>query len=407
MTENERLDFFEELLLSCHNLYLWKFSANFTLIQSTCPMPDLFRSFLSMDGGEAALQDWIKGHARPLVLTNSADIMWTADFSSKTEEICVLGPYFDDDAPIREVRKRIKAMPLPAQQKAAAVSLVEALPVISQSKILEYAIMLHRAAAKETISVSDLSYQSIGQNIGASTAAGARRSPDKSVTIHGTYDAEQEMLRAVREGDTVNFKKIMNRMAKIGTMGQMAQKGDRKRLMKNAVLVNIILFSRAAVDGGLPPDLSLSLADRYMQGVETCRTLQELRELTTTMQEDYVTRVHRIRENQEISNVSRSVLAWLDVHLEEKIQIDEIAAELGYSTYYLSRRFKKEVGKSIGECLREKRIEQAKFLLQSTDLPVHEISDRLWFNSPSYFTSCFCEAVGMLPTAYRSQHRQM
>lgn len=405
MTENERLDFMEELLLSCHNLYLWKFSRNFNLIQSNCPSAETLETLFAIDNGQEEILKWTEIHQTPMVLTNSMSIIWTIDRSPKTEEICILGPYFTDDTAIRAVRKRIQSMPLADEDKASAVSLVNALPVVSQSKLIEYSIMLHRTIALETISVSDLMYRNIGG------AGEIRRNPASHkaknlVTIHGTYDSEQEMLRAVREGDIANFQKIMNRMAKIGSMGQMADKNDQPRLMKNAVLANIVLFSRAAVDGGLPPDLSLSLSDRYMQGVEACRNIQELRELAITMQKDYVTRVHRIRQTEQgVSNLSRSVLAWLDVHLEEKIRIEDIAASLGYSTYYLSRRFKKECGKSISESLKEKRIERAKFLLQNTDLPVHEIADRLQFNSPSYFTDNFRKITGVRPSEYRSARR--
>ena len=52
------------------------------------------------------------------------------------------------------------------------------------------------------------------------------------------------------------------------------------------------------------------------------------------------------------------------------------------------------------------KIDRAKVLLQSTNMSVQEIAERLAFNTPNYFIQCFREQEGMTPAAYRKNLRK-
>ena len=82
-------------------------------------------------------------------------------------------------------------------------------------------------------------------------------------------------------------------------------------------------------------------------------------------------------------------------------RIDELAARVGYTEYYLSRKFKEETGVSLNNYIKFAKVERAKFLLSSTDTSIQEISNRLGFCSRSYFGSTFQKIVGCSPADYR------
>ena len=53
------------------------------------------------------------------------------------------------------------------------------------------------------------------------------------------------------------------------------------------------------------------------------------------------------------------------------------------------------------EHITEMRMELAKNLLESTQLPVKEIAGRVGYNDPLYFSTVFRNYTGMNPRAYR------
>ena len=207
------------------------------------------------------------------------------------------------------------------------------------------------------------------------------------------------MVRLVREGN-LDYVRHLDRMTLTGTIGQLSN-GDPDRQMKNTVLVCIVLFSRAAIEGGLSPEIALTLTDHYFQSVEACRSLPDLVELTRTMQDDFVRRVHRIRSSR-LSQPIRECCEYLSLHLDESLTMRDMARRLGYSESHFSRKFKQETGKLFKDYLLARRLERALDLLRSSRLSIREISEQLHFCSPSYFAEQFRAVYGMSPGRWRS-----
>lgn len=80
--------------------------------------------------------------------------------------------------------------------------------------------------------------------------------------------------------------------------------------------------------------------------------------------------------------------------------LGDLAEALGYSTYYLSSQFKKQTGQSVGDYMTNLRIEKAKEMLAYSNISLTDLSARLHFSTPSYFSSVFKKHTGLTPTAY-------
>lgn len=78
-----------------------------------------------------------------------------------------------------------------------------------------------------------------------------------------------------------------------------------------------------------------------------------------------------------------------------------LAEVAGVSTPTLIRMFHAGLGKTPMEHITEMRMELAKNLLESTQLPVKEIAGRVGYNDPLYFSTVFRNYTGMNPRAYR------
>lgn len=397
MTLDERLGLFSAMIRCCHNLYLWHYDANFELLDSDCPAQSQLSGFVNLSSFRDAILKHQNDQHTPLVLANQINLMCVAVFhkeKNETQSIYVMGPFFMDDYSTQAMEKRLRQVNLSLPLRNMAVSFLRTLPVISLSRIMEYAIMLHFAVTGQKIMSSDLNYYEDVHN------TFPQENPEAISDNHGTYEAEQEMLRMVREGDIEHFRQHMEKMAFIGRAGQLSI-GDSGRQMKNMVLVCITLFSRAAIEGGLLPETALTLTDYYFQSVEAASSIAELTKISHSMQEDFVQRVYKCRQNLNLSRPIRACLDYIELHLEEPVTLKDIADNLGYAEYYLSKKFKEQTGKYFKDFIREKRIERAKFLLKNSSLTMQEISARLQFSSQSYFTDIFRKTVGVTPTQYR------
>ena len=180
---------------------------------------------------------------------------------------------------------------------------------------------------------------------------------------------------------------------------------DPLRQAKISITVFTTLVCRAAMEGGLSPEVAYPLGDSYIQSVEDCRDSGELSALAHAMYHDFIYRVHHLHANPNYSQAVQKCCDYIELSLERKIRAEDLAALCGYSEYYLTEKFKKETGQSLNSYIRYAKIEQAKVLLESTELSVREIAGKLAFNTVNYFIQSFRETTGYTPAQYRGRFK--
>ena len=96
-----------------------------------------------------------------------------------------------------------------------------------------------------------------------------------------------------------------------------------------------------------------------------------------------------------------AICEYLKEHTYDKVTLDLLSEQFHFGKVYLCHTFKKKVGCSIINYLTDLKITEAKRLLRESELTVLEISDKLGFESPSYFSRCFKNRVGHSPQSFR------
>jgi len=86
------------------------------------------------------------------------------------------------------------------------------------------------------------------------------------------------------------------------------------------------------------------------------------------------------------------------------IKLDELSSELGYSKSQLYRKLKAVSNKSPNLFIRDIKLNKSLSLFQKKLGNVSEVAFEVGFNSPAYFTKCFHERFGILPSKYMQQH---
>lgn len=105
--------------------------------------------------------------------------------------------------------------------------------------------------------------------------------------------------------------------------------------------------------------------------------------------------------DENIHNIITKVKSIINENLSENISVLSIASSLYISPNYLSRLFKKKTGEGCNAYIIRKRIEKAKYLLNTTDIPSGKIASMVGYQDINYFSIAFKKHVGASPTAYR------
>jgi AraC-like DNA-binding protein len=99
-------------------------------------------------------------------------------------------------------------------------------------------------------------------------------------------------------------------------------------------------------------------------------------------------------------------MAYLQTHLTENIQRDQIGKIVNYDSTYFSKRFKTELGMSYTDYLFHVRMLRAQELLSETDMPISDIVTQCGYTDFSYFSGRFRQFCGVTPHEWRENRRE-
>jgi len=91
---------------------------------------------------------------------------------------------------------------------------------------------------------------------------------------------------------------------------------------------------------------------------------------------------------------------------KSNFNVTNFSKDLGYSKSQLYRKLVNLTGKSPNSFIKEFRLHKALNLLYKQNGNISEIAYESGFNSPAYFSKCFKDKYGLLPSKYIQQHAQ-
>ncbi len=106
-------------------------------------------------------------------------------------------------------------------------------------------------------------------------------------------------------------------------------------------------------------------------------------------------------KNKETLERMDKVFALIEANYNQGITLEEVAKYVGFSPHYFTRFFKKNTGTTFVGFLTEYRLNMAKSILATEEMPMIEVAEKAGFNSVKTFHHVFKENVGMSPLKYQ------
>ena len=179
---------------------------------------------------------------------------------------------------------------------------------------------------------------------------------------------------------------------------------DTLRSYKNFFIVINTLFRKTVQNAEVHPAHIHNISDEFARRIEVVRNTDELSKLLGEMLRKYCLLVknHSLRG---YSSPIQETVNYIDFNYAEQINLSILSKVTSVNYSYLSTQFKKEVGSSIIDYINQRRVQQARKLLVTTNLPVNEISEVVGFLDGNYFSRTFKRHIGQSPSEYRKFFR--
>ncbi len=106
---------------------------------------------------------------------------------------------------------------------------------------------------------------------------------------------------------------------------------------------------------------------------------------------------NRMRSNECDDTLTLKILLYVDKNLMKDITLSELSEKFGVSVSYLSRRFFKTMRTPIMKYIRNKRMTEAKRLIEGGETP-REVAKMMDFSHYSTFYRSYIRVIGNSPS---------
>lgn len=392
----------QELLTCGTNIPLWHYDTDGHLLNTNAEHLVLDK-ILGFIGGIDYMLEYAQKSGRPLILGSDLGLMWCAVFESEKnilKSIYLIGPVYNAEVSTSLLEESINRYHIDTAFRKQYVNIMRKISVMPSLMFQQYALMLHYCVTGEKLNRSDIQFQPRNKILAPLSAA---FEPSENEWIQ-TYMAEQTLLQMIREGD-INYREAISQANHLfNAMRPRNIESLQASIIRSTSFATLCI--REAIQAGISTDTAYAVGDGYIESMAQCKSISELTSLNLVMFEDYIFRVRKHRTNPAVSAQIRSCRDYIELHAEQELKLSQLAKHVGYSEYYLSRKFKKEMGASISTYIKYVRVERSKLMLVSTSNPISQIADMLHFASSSHYSEAFRDVTGKTPQQYRIENQK-
>ncbi|MCK0144411.1 substrate-binding domain-containing protein [Arenibacter sp. F26102] len=171
------------------------------------------------------------------------------------------------------------------------------------------------------------------------------------------------------------------------------------------VIILTALGNRDSFLQGLKSGADLYLTKPFSYSILT-QSIKSLLYNREKLRYYYTNNIHKIEQGQAFGSPEQLFVRELNQQIKVNLDnanfsVENLAEALNISRVQLYRKVKAIIGISVSDYISNYRLENAKTMIENTDLSMSEIGYSTGFSSPNYFSTAFKSKYGVTPGAYK------
>ncbi len=221
--------------------------------------------------------------------------------------------------------------------------------------------------------------------------------------IEQRYANENRLLDAVSLGDVHAALNAMSSSTRFRL-----QKRDHNPLRdrKNSLIIFNTLLRKAIERATVHPYYIDRISAKYALRIESIADDEEANNLAADMVREYCTYVQRY-SLRDYSPLVQKVINHINLNMDSQLSLKNLAAMCYISPSYLSNLFKQETGQTLTDYINTQRVRRAAQRLTTGNDGIAAVAEQVGILDVNYFTKIFKKVMGVTPTQYRREHREM
>lgn len=208
---------------------------------------------------------------------------------------------------------------------------------------------------------------------------------------------EKLLLKYIEEKDSASLKNELESL-----FAEIARIKPGLSVLKMTLISLINIINSSIKDEGLNGE---KIFDEKGNPYQKLEKLNSLVEFENWILKIYSNLIKELKNKNQYSNLINRMLLYIDKNYNQDLTLSEVAAEIGVSYSYLSRKFKEECGQGFSDYLNQLRIKKAKKLIAEGNNNIKEIVNQVGFNNYNYFFKVFKDLEGLTPREYENKNK--
>ncbi len=375
------MEFFSKSIADITGLNIWLFPAGESSIQHISGSENL--AAMKNELNIAALQYMHHNNDPALLFTDIHNLSYVHGEFEEGTVLC--GPFLNEEHQVsNELRNKTVMMLVPTLSKDEIQAIGQLIRIFANQRGLKVQTTIPQIDHMVTHNPAHDDLNRINKEV-----------------IEESYKKERKLRILVSGGDIEGLKQFLKSFLPTKTMIHAMPINPLRQSKNGSIILNTIL-RLSAEKGGMIPIMLHGMSSEFARRIERARSEEELKNLRDEMCLAYCDAVNKFSIANH-SLIVKKTSEYIMTHLNEKLSLSDLADFVSCSATYLARQFRKEQGMSVGEFIRSKKIDEAKYLLANTQESLAEISLKLGFEDMGYFTRVFRKTTGNPPSVYRNR----
>ena len=221
--------------------------------------------------------------------------------------------------------------------------------------------------------------------------------------VEQRYALEASLMNAIEQGDVVGALESWTKLHNSVTSLNHLRLGQTLEGARISASVTRTVIRIGAIHAGIPPVVNDHISAISSTIIRNCHTIDEINQEHERLIREYCQTIRR-KLTAGYSNLTVSVLYYLEHSYGQTITMQSISEELEAPVSRIVSLFKKEVGITPLAYLNRLRMQHAAHSLAHSKMPIHEVAASVGIMDANYFVKRFKAEFHDTPSEYRAKY---